>query len=70
MEPWTMPGWINVPIGEYLSNRFGIPVWLEIKEVIATLFLIRVLHKKTRSMHYQLRFKFWKHLLKCTTLKM
>lgn len=29
MEPWTMPGWQEVPIVESLAHRFGVSVWLE-----------------------------------------
>jgi glucokinase len=29
MEPWTMPGWREVPVVGYLSRRFGIPVYLD-----------------------------------------
>jgi glucokinase len=29
MDPWTMPGWSEVPIGPPLSERFNLPVWLD-----------------------------------------
>lgn len=29
MEPWTMPGWKEVPIGDTLSERFALPVFLD-----------------------------------------
>jgi glucokinase len=29
MEPWTMPGWREVPVVDYLSRRFGMPVYLD-----------------------------------------
>jgi glucokinase len=29
MEPWTMPGWQEVPVVESLSRRFGLPVFLD-----------------------------------------
>ena len=29
MNPWTMPGWNEVPVGPALSERFDLPVWLD-----------------------------------------
>ncbi|HVO68670.1 MAG TPA: ROK family protein [Aggregatilineaceae bacterium] len=29
MEPWTMPGWREVPVVDYLSRRFRLPVYLD-----------------------------------------
>ena len=29
MEPWTMPGWQEVPVVEFLASRFGLPVYLD-----------------------------------------
>jgi glucokinase len=29
MEPWTMPGWTDVPVVATLADRFGLPVLLD-----------------------------------------
>jgi glucokinase len=29
MDPWTMPGWREVPVVEFLASRFGLPVYLD-----------------------------------------